>query len=510
MNDVSSAIFAQDVFTTPSVEWWSLSPIIALVSGVLLLLVVGALTPVWPRNCYAFFTASTAAVAGGLAMMQWDDISDEGASTLMRGALAFDTLAQFLTITVCAATLLVALITGDELRRANNDGPEVYALFLTAATGAVVMGAANDLIVLFLGLETLSLALYVLAASDRERSASQESGIKYFVLGGFASAFLLYGIALIYGGTQSTNISEITKSFRDTVLIDGQDSLVLAGIALLIVGLGFKVAAVPFHVWIPDVYQGAPTNVTAFMASVGKAGAFAAMLRVLVVALPFHRDDWRPVIWVLALLSLVVGSVLAVVQTDVKRMLAYSSVSHAGFILVGIEAAGHDAGESAVGDGLPSVMTYLLLYSVLTVGSFAVVSLVARNNGGDTSLAAFNGLAKRRPTLALGLTVFLLAQAGVPLTSGFIAKWGVIQAAVEQESYAIAVIAMVAAVVAAFLYLRIMVSMWLETSDQPVVTEAIPFATGLAITAAAIFTLFVGVWPGWLLDATETVTNYAR
>ena len=172
MNDVSSAIFAQDVFTTPSVEWWSLSPIIALVSGVLLLLVVGALTPVWPRNCYAFFTASTAAVAGGLAMMQWDDISDEGASTLMRGALAFDTLAQFLTITVCAATLLVALITGDELRRANNDGPEVYALFLTAATGAVVMGAANDLIVLFLGLETLSLALYVLAASDRERSAT--------------------------------------------------------------------------------------------------------------------------------------------------------------------------------------------------------------------------------------------------------------------------------------------------------------------------------------------------
>ncbi len=220
--------------------------------------------------------------------------------------------------------------------------------------------------------------------------------------------------------------------------------------------------------------------------------------------------SFNPAIWVLALLSLVVGSVLAIVQSDVKRMLAYSSVSHAGFILVGIEAAGHDAGESVVGDGLPSVMTYLLLYSVLTVGSFAVVSLVARNNGGDTSLAAFSGLAKRRPTLALGLTVFLLAQAGVPLTSGFIAKWGVIQAAVEQESYAISIVAMVAAVVAAFLYLRIMVSVWLQASDQPVGTEAIPFATGLAIAAAAVFTLFVGVWPGWLLGATETVTNYAR
>ena len=173
------------------------------------------------------------------------------------------------------------------------------------------------------------------------------------------------------------------------------------------------------------------------------------MLRVLVIALPFHRDDWRPAIWVLAVLSLVVGSVLAIVQTDVKRMLAYSSISHAGFILVGVEAAGHDAGERAPGDGMPSVLTYLLLYSVLTVGSFAVVTLVARSNGGDTSLDAFKGLAQRRPTIALGFTVFLLAQAGVPLTSGFVAKWGVIQAAVEEESYAIAIIAMVAAVVAA-------------------------------------------------------------
>jgi NADH-quinone oxidoreductase subunit N len=246
------------------------------------------------------------------------------------------------------------------------------------------------------------------------------------------------------------------------------------------------------------------------MASVGKAGAFAAMLRVLVIALPFHRNDWRPAIWVLALLSLVVGSVLAVVQTDVKRMLAYSSISHAGFILVGVEAAGHDAGEQSLGDGMPSVLTYLLLYSVLTVGSFAVVALVGRNSGGDTSLDAFKGLAKRRPALALGLTVFLLAQAGVPLTSGFVAKWGVIQAAVEEESYAIAIIAMVAAVVAAFLYLRIMVNTWLEPSDEATGREAVPFATGLAVTLAAAFTIFVGVWPNWLLDAADSVTQYAR
>jgi NADH-quinone oxidoreductase subunit N len=497
-------------FVAPPVEWWHISPIIALVSGGLLLLVLGALTPTWPRGGYAALTSLTALTAGVLALFQWDEISDEGPTTLLSGALAFDNLTQFLTITICAAIILVALTTGDDLHAGGRDAPEVYALMLVSATGGVVMAAANDLIVLFLGLETLSLALYVLAASDRERSSSRESGIKYFVLGGFASAFFLYGIALVYGGTQSTNISDIVDAFQGSMLIDGSDSLVLAGIALLIVGLGFKVAAVPFHVWTPDVYQGAPTSVTAFMASVGKAAAFAAMLRVLVVALPFHRDDWRPVIWVLAVLSLVVGSVVAVVQNDVKRLLAYSSISHAGFILVGVEAAGHRAGEGDIGDGMPSVVLYLLLYSVLTIGSFAIVSVVARQAGGDTSIDAFDGLSSRQPLLALSLTVFLLAQAGVPLTSGFIAKWGVIQAAVEEDSYAIAIIAMVTAVIGAYVYLRVMVSVWLREAPDGVGRGSVPLMTGLAVAAAAIFTVAVGVWPQWLLDAADQVNNYAR
>ena len=279
-------------------------------------------------------------------MFQWDDITDEGTvDDRVAAPLAFDTLAEFLTITICVAVVLVALLTGDELRRAGIDGPEVYALYLMAAIGGIVMASANDLIVMFVGLETLSLAFYVLAASDRRRSRSQESGMKYFVLGGFSSAFFLYGIALLYGGTGSTNIDDIVTHFQNTVDTQREDALVLAGVALMIVGLGFKAAAVPFHVWTPDVYEGAPTPVTAFMASAGKAAAFAAMLRVLVIALPFHRDDWRPVVWVLAVLSLVVGSALAVVQTNVKRMLAYSSISHAGFVLVGVEAAGHQAGE---------------------------------------------------------------------------------------------------------------------------------------------------------------------
>src|SRR5215207_7399614 len=341
-------------FEAPPVEWWHISPLIALVSGAVALLVLGALTPPWRRGGYAAFTAVTTIVAGVFAVLQWDATRDDGPPSVISGALAFDALTQFMTVTICIATLLVALVAADELWRSGNDGPEVYALMLAAATGGVVMASANDLIVLFLGLETLSLALYVLAASDRDRRESQESGIKYFVLGGFSSAFFLYGIALIYGATTSTNYDGIVDAFNESVRLERKDALVLAGVALLIVGLAFKIAAVPFHFWTPDVYEGTPTPISAFLASVGKVAAFGALIRVLVYALPNWRDDWRPAIWVITVVTLVIGSTLAVVQTNVKRMLAYSSISHAGFILVGVEAAGHTAGDPDGGLGVPS------------------------------------------------------------------------------------------------------------------------------------------------------------
>jgi NADH-quinone oxidoreductase subunit N len=499
-----------DTFVGPEVNWFALSPMLTLLGGTLALMLVGALTPQWPKGLYALVTATIAGTAGALAMVQWDDITDTGTRTLVAGVIAFDTLSMFITITICIGVILVSMLSDEYLRGTVNDGPEIYALYLVAAIGGIVMASANDLIVLFLGLETLSLALYVLASSNRRSSESAESGLKYFVLGGFASAFFLYGIALVYGATGSTNISEMVAALQGNVDPFGNETLALAGIALLIVGLGFKVAAVPFHVWAPDVYQGAPSPVTAFMASVGKVAAFAAMLRVLVIALPFYRDDWRPIIWVLALVTLLVGSVLAVVQNNVKRMLAYSSISHAGFILVGVEAAAHGAGEADAGPGMPSVVLYLLLYSVLVIGSIGVVTVVSRGSGGNSDLASFTGLARRRPMLALAFTVFLLAQAGVPFTTGFIAKFAVIQAAVEVESYAIAVVAMVAAVVAAFLYLRIMVTMWAADPADDAATLPIPFSAGLAILAAVVFTIVVGIVPGWLIDAADTVTAYAR
>jgi NADH-quinone oxidoreductase subunit N len=255
-----------DTFTPPAVGWFALSPLLVLLGGGLLLMVLGALLPRWPRGLYAAFTATTAGTALVMSFVLWDDITDKGASTLVGGAIAFDGFAMFATIAICASVILATLVTDDYLRREEMDGPEVYVLFLMTAIGGIVMASAHDLIVLFLGLEVLSLAMYVLAASHRRRISSQESGLKYFVLGGFSSAFFLYGVALLYGGTGSTNFDGILAAFNGSVLADRKDALVLAGVALMIVGLSFKIAAVPFQFWTPDVYQGAPTPVTAFLA----------------------------------------------------------------------------------------------------------------------------------------------------------------------------------------------------------------------------------------------------
>ncbi len=498
----------------PSIEWYTLSPLLVLLGGAMFLLVAGSLTPRWPRGLYGIVAATTAGAAGVLSWLIWND--DEFAErTTLSNAMRIDRFAVWVTIAICVATLLVVLITNDYLEREDfvDISPEIYSLYLMSAIGGVIMAAANDLIVLFLGLEILSIAMYVLAASQRRRSKSQESGLKYFVLGGFSSAFFLYGVALTYGATGTTNISRMVESMNQFVAADRVDAMALAGVALMIVGLGFKAAAVPFHFWSPDVYEGAPSPVTAFLASVGKIAAFAAMLRVLVDALPFWRDDYRPIVWVLAVLTLVVGSVMAVVQTNVKRMLAFSSINHAGFLLVGVEAAAHRAGDNAEpGLGTSATLLYLLIYAALVGGTFAVVTVVGRKGDNDTDLASFRGLGRTKPALALGMTVLLLAQAGVPLTSGFVAKFGVIRAAVDEHSYAVAIIAMLTAVIAAYLYLRIMISMWIsddEPGDDARESVRVPLATTLAIGFAVAFTLAIGIYPSWLIDAAEHITTAA-
>ena len=387
---------------------------------------------------------------------------------------------------IALAVVLTALLLDNYLRREGIDGVEMYVLMMLSAAGGVLMAGANDLIVLFLGLETLSIAVYVMAAMHSRRSESLEAGLKYFVLGAFSSAFLLYGMAMIYGATGSLNLLEIRAYLDSVIILD--NAMLLAGFAFLLVGFGFKVAAVPFHAWTPDVYQGSPTPVVAFMASAVKAAGFAALVRVFFLTFLDYRDDWQPAIYALAVATLVVGAFLAVVQRDAKRMLAYSSISHAGFILVGVQAAS--------ARGVASVVFYAAAYAFMVIGSFGVLSIVSGRGDRATSLDDLDGLGGRNPALALALTIFLLAQAGVPLTTGFVAKFEVIGAAVEARSFWLAVVAMVSAVVSAFLYLRIVLSMYLGTADDEAAPISVHPTAAFAVGVALVLTIGFGIVPG--------------
>jgi NADH-quinone oxidoreductase subunit N len=443
---------------------------------------------------YALGAAVTTGASAVLTALLWRDLGEGQSIALVGNALTLDHFGLLSTFVMTVSVLLVSLVVNDHLEREGEDGPEVYGLMLSALIGGIIMVLANDLLVLFLGLETLSLAFYLLVASSRKRSTSGEAGLKYFILGGFASAFFLYGIALIFGVAGSTNLPKVADGLS-RLNVGTSDSMVLAGVALLLVGFAFKVSLVPFHVWTPDVYQGAPTPFTALMASVGKVAAFSALARVFLTGLSGRADDWAPAIYALAVVTLVVGSVVAVVQTDVKRMLAYSSISHAGFILVGLEAATHTSSSDAT-LGVSSISSYLLIYSLLVIGTFAVASVVVGE--GDATLDSFKGLGKSNPVLALAMTILLLAQAGVPVTSGFIAKFGVIRAAVSVESYLLAVIAMIAAIVAAFLYLKVLATIWLKQSESLNI-EPLSWSQKLVIGGSVTMTFVLGLYPQILL-----------
>ncbi|HEX9891477.1 MAG TPA: NADH-quinone oxidoreductase subunit N, partial [Actinomycetota bacterium] len=343
------------------------------------------------------------------------------------------------------------------------------------------------------GLEVLSLSLYVLAGFSRRRLESLEAGMKYFLLGAFSSAFFLYGVAFAYGATGTTSISGIARALTG----EPDVALALIAAALLAVGFSFKVAAVPFHMWTPDVYQGAPTPVTAFMAAGTKVAGFAALLRVASVALGPLAWDIRPALWWIAALSMVVGSTLAIAQTDVKRMLAYSSIAHAGFVLVGVVAANQE--------GLSGAMFYLAAYAAMILGAFGVVLLVSRRGEEATALSDYAGLARRSPGLAALFGLFLLSLAGIPPAAGFIGKVLVFRAAVTAGQSALVIVAVLASVVAAFFYLRVIVLMYMQDPQEaPAIEPAV--GPGLALGVAAVVTLALGVYPGVLLDALQSAS----
>ncbi len=440
-----------DKLAIPSIRYLSILPPMILIGGAVLLLGLASLVsrPLRVRVS----TIGSIIISGGalgISLWQWADVQDHGAHTYVAHAVVMDGFSVLFNILIASAMLLTALVADGYLNREGFEGAEFHVLALVSASGAMLMGSANDLIIVFLGLEILSIALYVLTAFNHRRVASGEAALKYFILGGFSSAIFVYGIALTYGATGSTNLTQIADFLSKNVLVT--NGLLLAGLALLLVGFAFKVAAVPFHMWTPDVYEGAPSPVTGFMAAVAKAGAFAAMLRVLFSSFGVIDADWRPILYGLAVLSLVLGAVLALRQRDIKRMLAYSSINHAGFIFLGVQ--------SATSRGVSASLYYLFAYTFMTIGSFAIISVLGREGDADHDLSRYRGLAHRQPLLALAFAILLLAQAGAPFTTGLWAKLSVVLASVSGGTVPLAVVAMVTAAIAAFFYLRVAVVMY--------------------------------------------------
>jgi NADH-quinone oxidoreductase subunit N len=474
-------VIGQAALPTPELVFEPLLPELALATFA----IVGLLYEAFSRRSdpVVHLTIGLLGVALSAATTLWLWGWD-GAATVLAGTVAADrfaVLARLLILVVAAFGLLL----GHQYFRRSGDEPrgEFAPLLLFATSGMTLIVAAADLIVVFLALEILSLSLYVLTGLTGRRAAN-EAAMKYFLLGAFSSAFFLYGVAMAYGATGTTKITALAGALTG----GGEQALALLGFALLAVGFGFKVSAAPFHMWTPDVYQGAPTPVTAYMSAATKVAAFAALIRVLDVAFQALAWDWAPVVWALAAVSVVLGSLLAIAQTNVKRMLAYSSIAHAGFILTGLTAPGSD--------GIGAAMFYLVAYAAMTVGAFGTVMLVSGRGEERERLSDYAGLGRTHPAAAALMTLFLLSLAGIPPTAGFIAKVTVFSAAIGAGNWGLVLIGVLASVAAAFFYIRVIVLMYMEEpADEPVPERPLGLAGPVLATTAAA-TLALGVFPG--------------
>ncbi len=412
------------------------------------------------------------------------------AETGFANTIVLDRYAVFFNVLFCLAAGLTLLISMDYLATIDLHSGEYYAIVLLATAGMFLMAAANDLIVLFLGLETMSLAAYVLAGIWRPDLRSSEAAMKYFLLGAFATGFFLFGIALLYGAFETTELSAMASRIADGNGM--QHGLALSGMVLLLVGFAFKVAAVPFHSWAPDVYEGSPTSVTAFMAVAVKAAAFAAFVRVFMSTFATLAPEWNAILWVLAVATMTVGNFAALRQSNIKRMLAYSSVAHAGYLLVGMV--------SATNQGGAAVLYYLLAYAFMNTGAFAVVIALGRRGEPNENLDDYDGIGLRQPLLGLCMTVFMLSLAGIPAFAGFTGKFYLFSAAVREGFVWLAVIGVLNSVVSMYYYGGVLMRMFMADNGKEVQGMAHRPYLATTIIASAIGTIFLGIFPGWAFE----------
>jgi len=406
------------------------------------------------------------------------------------GVVRADDFGLFVQLVLIGVGLLTIVFSPKAIERDRLPAGEYYALMLFAVAGMMLMAVATDLLVIFLALEVFSLALYVLTGLRRHECSSTEGAFKYFVLGGFASAFFLYGIAFTYGLVGSTHLDQVTSAVQAQALTGSP--LLLVAMGLLLVGLAFKVAAVPFHMWTPDAYEAAPTVVTGFMSTAVKAAGFAVFARVFLLALEPLRAEWTPVLWVLAVCTMILGSVVGVAQTNLKRMLAYSSIAHGGYLLVALAAGGEM--------GRASILFYLVVYAITNVGAFAVLALLGTRGAPMEHLDDYKGLWHSSPTLAGLLTIFLLSLGGFPPTAGFVAKWYVFSAAVGAGQFGLAIIGVLTSVVSVFFYLRIVVMMYMSEQQEAAALPQLPGMALAALSLSAVALFYLGVFPTRLLD----------
>ena len=439
-------------------------------------------------------------VGAGIAL--WVSIQMHQAGTVdtqFNEMFKVDSFSLFFNIIFLVSTILVVLISMSYLDRGDRKQGPYYLLILLATLGMMLMAAGNELIIVFLGLELMSLSLYVLAGYFRESPASSEAGMKYLLLGAFASAFFLYGIALIYGGAGTTSVPAIAEA----ITADDKSPLLLAGMFLLVVGFGFKVAIVPFHQWAPDVYEGAPTTIAAFISAGPKAAGFAAFLRIFMEALPDLQGEWSGVLILLAMLTMTVGNVIAIAQTNIKRMLAYSSIAHAGYVLIGLAAAGAAGSEAARDEGISSAILYLLVYCIMNIGAFGAVILAKTEDGESLMISDYAGLGTRKPLLAMFMSVMLLSLAGFPPTAGFVGKFYIFKSAIGSELYLLVIVGAINTAISAFYYLRVVITMYMREPEEEL--EFTPYASTLVIglVIAAIGVLLIGILPSLMLTPAQ-------